>query len=213
MAVDASVISVNFTEVADRVNQQIAGTTAAGFGGYTNWNNTAEASGTLGSLGDSDGNTTLASVTWSSSGVWGDGEANIDADLGIGDAQLARGYLDDGVPVSWNVTGHGFAEYDVVLYLSTDTPGDVYAPFNVNGTDYSTTGIKSQYTNPNWDDSNTIMVTGLTGDLTVTGLPRVGGDRGSIGGFQIVQIPEPATFGMMAMFGGALVFMRRKMRR
>lgn len=218
MVVDASVISVNFAESAGHANQQMGAATTAGLAGYVhdNWNNTAGASGTLGSLVDTDGATTTASVTWNSAGVWGDADANTDATAGVGDAQLARGYLDDGNPgnqvATWTVTGIGYANYDVVLYLSTDTNGDTYLPFDVNGTSNSVTASpKSQYTSPNWDGSNTIIISGLTGDLTVTGLNRDGGNRGSVGGFQIVQVPEPATLGMVALFGGGILFIRRRM--
>ena len=210
----ASVISVNFTESASasHANQQMAAGTTAGLTGYVyaNWNNTAGSSGTLGSLTDSDGITTAASVVWTSSNVWGDGLANPDANAGIGDAQMARGYCDDGAPgMDWTVTGIPFAEYTVVLYLSTDGDGGIYLPFSVNGTSGSTTGDKHQYTNPNWDASNTIVFEGLSGDLTVDGPARDGASRGSVAGFQIAQIPEPATFGMVAIFGGGIIFLRR----
>lgn len=216
MVVDASVISVNFAESAGHANQQIGAATTAGLTGYVhdNWNNTSGASGTLGSLVDTDGATTTASVTWTSDGVWGDAAAETDATAGVGDAQLARGYLDDGFAagVDWSVTGISYANYDVVLYLSTDTTGDTYLPFVVNGASNSVTASpKSQYTNPNWDGSNTIVISGLTGDLTVDGLSRVAGDRGSVAGFQIVQVPEPATLGMVALFGGGILFIRRRM--
>lgn len=183
-------ISVNFTD--NRSSQQISSNTAAGFGGYINWNNTSFNTGSMGSLGDSDGNVTTASIKWNSKNTWGDNAASADAGRGIGDAQLAYSYLDDGAgydPCSWTVKGISFARYDVVLYFSTDVPGGSYGPVVINGSHYSTTGIKHRYTNPNWDASNTITVSGLSGDLIVQGYQRTPvypNVRGSVAGFQII---------------------------
>ncbi|MCK4563543.1 MAG: PEP-CTERM sorting domain-containing protein, partial [Verrucomicrobia bacterium] len=55
----------------------------------------------------------------------------------------------------------------------------------------------------------TIETSGST--LTLDVLARNGGDRGAITGVIIEQIPEPATLGMVALFGGGLLFIRRKL--
>jgi hypothetical protein len=69
--VDASFISVNFTEA--HANQQMLAGTSAGIGAFAvdNWNNTTGAIGTLGGLTDSDGNNTGVAISWSSSNMWG----------------------------------------------------------------------------------------------------------------------------------------------
>jgi len=209
----AAAISVNLTDNTGR--EIIASTTSAGIGGELNWNNTTGTDATLGSLLDDSGAVTLASVTWGSGGgSWRDGEANADADSGVGNAQLMRGYIDDGnggSGVDINVTGIPYANYKVILYLSTDTNGDVYRPFEFNGISASTTGNKARYgTQPNWDDTNSITVSGLTGDLFIDGLPRGGDDRGSVAGFQIIQVPEPSSVGFLGLAGIALFLRRRR---
>lgn len=217
----AATISVNFTESATAAhnNQQLAAGTTAGLTGYVaqNWNNVATATGTVGSLNQDDAGTatvSTASVTWGSSGVWGDAAANGDADFSIGDAQLARGYLDDGGSgVNFDVTGVSYASYTLVLYFSTDTNGGVYNTATVNGSDYNTTGTKSQYNLDGWDETNSIVITDLSGDLAVDVLPRDGANRGSIAGFQIVDttvIPEPSSSALLGLGGLALILRRRK---
>lgn len=199
-APDTAVISVNFTTRAEI--EQIDPSTAAGMGGYTNWNNTILTHGKIDSLKDSNGNITGASIAWAAYNTWRDGAAHALATEGIGDAQLAIGYLDDGradmnrPPNSLTVTGIGFEKYDVILYLSTDVDGDVYGPFSINGANYSTKGSKHTYTHPNWNASNTIKASGLTGDLTVRGRQRLSpGDpiRASIAGLQIIEVEAPAN--------------------
>ncbi len=212
IAASAATISVNFTETATptHANQQLATTTSAGLTGYVaqNWNNVATKSGTKGSLNQDVAGTasvTGASVTWNAGGVWGDSNASADAALGVGDAQLARGYLDDGAPGNtFSVTGITYTSYTLVLYYGTDSGGTgKFLDATANGITQSTTGAKHQYTNPNWDATNTIVFTGLTGNLTVsvpatTGNGAPNTNRGSLAGFQIVQIPEPSA----ALLGG-----------
>ncbi len=215
--VDASIISINFTESAGHANQQMATGTTAGIGPYiaNNWNNTAGGGGNVASLTDSDGIITTAHVAWLSSNMWGDGSANGDADAGIGDAQLARGYLDDGAPgVAISMVGIPYAEYAVVLYLSSDYATE-FGSWTANGipTGGTAPGTAHTYQNPMWDASNTMVVSGLSGNLSIVGSARNASTRGAITGVQVVQIPEPGTFGMIAVFGGGLVLIRRKMRR
>ncbi|WP_435896133.1 PEP-CTERM sorting domain-containing protein [Oceaniferula spumae] len=212
-AASAAAISVNFADTGD--NREIAPATSAGIGNFTNWNNTVGVSGTAGSLIDSDGATTMASVTWSAPGTWNDSEAEADASAGVGNAQLMRGYLDDGnagaAGADWTVTGIPYTNYTAILYLATDTAGGSYREFNVNGTNYSTTGTKQRYgTQPNWDATNSITVTGLSGDLVVDGLNRDGAIRGSVAGFQIVEVPEPSSTALLGLGGLALILRRRK---
>ena len=211
----AATISVNLTE--GNANQQMATTTTAGIDVQSNWNNTSGANGTAGSLTDSTGAVTGASVTWSSAGTCGDGEANTDANNGVGNAQVARGYLDDGnggSGVDFTVSGITYATYTAHIYFATDTNGGTYRAFDVNGTSQSTTGTKNRYgTQPNWDATNSITVTGLTGNLVLDGLARDGANRGSVAGFQIVDttpIPEPSSTALLGLGGLALILRRRK---
>lgn len=210
----ASTISVNFVETLGHANQQMATTTSAGIDSQMNWNNAPTPNGEL-ALNNSSGNPSGATVNWSSSNVWGDGEANVDASAGVGNAQVARGYLDDGGEgADWTVTGIPYANYTAIIYHSTDAAGGEYRPTTVNGTEYATTGDKARYGgNSNWDATNSITVTGLSGDLVVDNLNRDGGNRASIAGFQIVEtatIPEPSGSALIGLAGLALIFRRRK---
>jgi hypothetical protein len=212
----AEVISVNFVDVDHDKNYQIPATTAAGIDGYANWNNPTTRSGTNIALKDSDGNATAARLTFSSQNTWYNNTANSDANAGDGDAMLAAGYLDDG-----RTAGQAYPDiritgltgtYDVILYLGTDSSTGYYLPFTVNGTQYSTTGNKSTWVTGegvnHWDISNTITITGLTGDLRVIGEHQDGNNRGSISGVQV--IPEPAALGLVGMLGGAMLFAHRR---
>lgn len=120
------------------------------------------------------------------------------AALGSGNAQLQRGYLDDNQgapdPVQVILTNIVFAEYDLVLYFSTDTAGDSYGTVTItdaNGaTTGSTTGTKQRWdVNPKLDDTNSFRTTGLAGDVTIDAPIRSAGTRRSLSGLQIIQVP------------------------
>jgi hypothetical protein len=214
VSANAAIIGVNFTQSAGHANEQIASSTEAGVWSTNNWNNTAGTAGTVSALLDSSGTPTTAAVTWNALGVYGDAVANTDANAGIGDGQLTRGYLDDG-PVEYSpgvtngvvfsVTNVPYATYSVVLLLSTDTPGSTYGPWVVNGNTNSTEGTKRQYRSPyQWNTNTCIVITGLTDStLTAVGHFRINYDnvRGSISGFQII---DEATEGPQPPFTPAL---------
>lgn len=195
--VNAATIGVNFAESAGHANQQLDPATEAGVWSTYNWNNTAGASGTASNLVDSAGTTNITSITWSSSNVWGDGAAQTDATAGIGNAQIARGYVDDGdtgggIGLTFTVTDIPYTTYTAVLLLSTGADGSTYMPFEVNGGSYSTEGTKRRYEAPfQWDTNTCIVVTNLTGDLVVSAPSRHsdgdGNTRSSTGGFQIID--------------------------
>jgi hypothetical protein len=217
-AYSALVVSVNLRE--NNANQLIAPGTIAGGGagvGVSNWNDAAGASGALTDLVEDSGITTTMDLTWSAGGAWGDGTANADADTGVGNAQLQRGYLDDnqGNPISITITQIPYASYDLVVYFSTDTGGDNYGDITVtdgNGAvTATTTGTKELWgTNPNIDDTNSLRVSGLTGDLTINTPNRIGGIRHSISGVQVIGvIPEPSSALLLAL-SGAVMLGRRK---
>jgi hypothetical protein len=219
----ALVVSVNFREANGNPNQTIAPETVAGGGagvGVSNWNEALGATGTVNDLVNDSGIVTTTDITWSSGGTWGDGTANADADAGVGSAQLQRGYLDDNQgspiqPIAVTLTEIPYTSYDVVVYFSTDAAGDNYGEFTVtdaSGTiTASTTGTKELWgTNPNLDDTNSVRVSGLTGDLSMNFPVRVGPVRHSISGVQIIGIPEPSSTGLLGLT--ALVLLGRRKR-
>lgn len=216
----AATISVNFTG-SGAANQQLETTTSAGLTGYVaqNWNNASTNSGTLDSLNqDNAGSASVstASVTWNGGGVWRDDNADTDATAGVGNAVLARGYLDDrNAGVTFSVSGIPFAAYSLVLYYSGDQDGGKFLDATANGNTQSTTGDKHRYQTPTWDATNTIVFNSLSGDLTVsipatTGAGGDGSNRGSIAGFQIVQVPELSSTALLGLGGLALILRRRK---
>ena len=207
----AATISVNFTEGNDY--EQIDAATGAGIGGLTHWNNVSGNSGTQGSLMDSTGAATALSITWSSRNTWRDDEATADAQNDIGNAQLVRGYLDDGGDhVSISVTGMT-TPYDVTLYLSTDNDtGQQFRPFTINGVLYQAQGSYAGYGSGfTWGPNNSMTIKGETGDLSITGLGNSGG-RGTVAGVQITTaaVPEPSSVALLGLGGLALILRRRK---
>ena len=59
-------------------------------------------------------------------------------------------------------------------------------------------------------EANYIKYTGLTDD-TITMFVDRGNKDTMFNGFQVETIPEPATLGMVAAFGGAVIFIRRRL--
>lgn len=196
----ADVVSVNFRENNGNANQLIASTTVAGGGagvGVSNWNDALGATGTITDAVDDTGATTTLDLSWTSGGTWGDAAANAGADAGVGNAQLQRGYLDDNqgspiLPINVTVSGIPYSTYDLVVYFSTDTAGDNYGTFTVTDANgpvtAATTGIKQLWgTNPNLDETNSVLVSNLAGDLALNLPVRSGPIRHSISGLQIIE--------------------------
>jgi hypothetical protein len=82
-----------------------------------------------------------------------------------------------------------------------------------------TTVDRYAFTTPRtWDINGQNITTGsddalaltapITGSMTITGLTT---DATRLEGFQIEVIPEPATLGMVALFGGGILFIRKRM--
>ena len=66
----------------------------------------------------------------------------------------------------------------------------------------------------NLNSGNYVRFQNVSLDSLVVGIAALedtvnGGGAGSVGGLQIVAVPEPATFGLLAIFGGAMLFLRR----
>lgn len=218
----ASVVSVNFRENNGNPNQIIAATTVAGGGagvGASNWNNVVGGTGSATDVNDDTGAATTVDLTWSSGGMWGDSNANTDADNGVGNAQLQRGYLDDNQgapdPIQIIISSIPYTEYDLVVYFSTDTAGDNYgtitATDSVGANTGATSGTKERWgVNPNLDSTNSLRITGLTGDVTIDAPIRTLGVRHSISGLQIIQVPEPSGTSLVAL--SALLLLGRRKR-
>lgn len=144
----AAGIGVNLTETTNdepRDYQSLTPEEVAGLTGYeaANWNNICNAwAGQAVQLMDDSGTADVATITFESSGSWGDGSA----DTATTDGKLAFGYFDDsesseGVGVDITVDGITYPFYTVIVYYATDnydgTTGEGWAHYGditVNGT-------------------------------------------------------------------------------
>ncbi len=196
---DSTAISINLTNGTE--NEQLATNTLAGLSSYVypQWNTvsndavTASYAGTVSSLVDSDGVTTACSITWTNSGDYNDFSAFTDANAGIGDAQVAHGYLTDTSvdPLTITVENHGYSEYDVVVYFAANSDGDApYAPVTVNGTEDQTVGGRTYYsTAPSWEENDSLVFANQTAATMTLVTHRTGDplERAQIAGIQIVN--------------------------
>lgn len=231
-AASAASISVNFSEnsanqnwnsVEDigpvSVSTSYFNNTNDPTGGPANTHTGSLGTGTLGDLVDSTGVSAAGTVvTYSSSGAWYN-----TAGTASNEAKLQVGYLDDGAGgVNISMSNIPYAQYDVYLILASGQ-GDTYRSlgFDVNG---SATGnvdaygfLGSDAANTSWTEAtdttrgNYILVTGQTAStLTIQGQERNLTERGSIAGFQVVEVPEPSSAALLGLGGLALILRRRK---
>jgi len=119
--------------------------------------------------------------------------------------KLLYGYLDDSNgsnPGGFKVTGVPFARYRVIIYRNNDAGEGTTGRFGyhtINGVAYSyVSGVLTAGSTANWGvtrntqiivGDNTMVVSGLSGDLTVLTASPGGGVRGCISGFQIEEMP------------------------
>lgn len=230
----AGVISVDFNNTTDP-GWTVSGAETAGPLGSANWNTTSTGAGTGQALVDDTGAATGASITWQSSGPWTNGDGN-----GTTDEQVSHAYLDDGTTtniggaVSSLITIENipYAAYRIYGLLASGD-GDEYSSrnFQVNGAyvwgagsrdaqadAYGNTDAALAATGNRWVELEqgvtrgnywTYETSGST--LVVNAIDRWAGGRASFTGVIIEQIPEPATLGMVAVFGGGILFIRRKL--
>lgn len=196
------VISVNFASGQENASYEIPAGTAYGLVSASGWNNVTGSSGTDVALSVSGASeAAAASMTFAANGTW-----SYDAE---GTDDFLRFFLGDKNGATINVTNIPFANYDVIVYLTTDTASVPFRPVSVNGTLYigddSATPWKTAATedaNATFGQSltatpaygtNALRVVGLSGDLAIQGSVQVrdGGNltqRCNIAGFQIVEV-------------------------
>ena len=201
------VISVNFAS-GNNASYEIPADTAYGLVSAAGWNNVTGNSGTnvaLSVSGASEGDST-ASMTFAANGVWSYNAEDTDGFLRffLGDN------THDGVDgATINVTDIPFDNYDVIVYLTTDTENVPFRPVSVNGKRYvgdasatpwktaatedaNATFGQSRATAPAYG-TNALRVTALSGDLAIQGSVQVRendamSQRCNIAGFQIVEV-------------------------
>lgn len=201
------VISVNFASGKNNTSYEIPAGTAYGLVSASGWNNVTGSSGTDVALSVSGASeAAAASMTFAANGTW-----SYDAE---GTDDFLRYFLGDNTHdgvngATINVTNIPFANYDVIVYLTTDTASVPFRPVSVNGTLYigddSATPWKTAATedaNATFGQSltatpaygtNALRVTALSGDLAIQGSVQAKengamSQRCNIAGFQIVEV-------------------------
>jgi hypothetical protein len=234
---EAASIAVNFSE-NDANQGWLSATSSIGPTGiqaqYFNTNNNPPgvaglptrtgslSAGSLTGLLDDAGNTTTASVTWSSSNTWWNSDGT-----GTDNQRLAVGYLDDGGSgVTITVNNVPFANYRVYGLLASDQ-GNTYTTldFVVNGsavlggsaTAYGNMAESLANTGQEWSLLTTSQAgnywrsgTQTASTLTITGPARSGDDRASITGFIIEEVPEPGSAALAAFSLVGMALRRRR---
>ena len=227
----AQVISVNMTDGGSNGTSpaQTAGAVLAG-----SWNEIAPSGAAIGTtdlsnlLDDSNAASGVSLVQsawiggWYASSGWPTGFSGTLGNDMIGsfsDTDFAYTYTFD------NLTAAMGAEYDVYIYSARGFGNTGVTQFDVDGDtkflhnrdvvgDYAESGWASQaLAEANPDSGNYVRFQNVTLDTLVIGIDGLasqdGGVSGSVAGVQIVAVPEPATFGLLAVFGGAMLFLRR----
>ena len=204
----------------------------AGVASAANWNDTYLIDGNSGNpennlIDNSGAPTTLSesfvansqygwAIQFSSPGVDGTGLYN---------RNLLNGYLNNGngASVTLSLTGIPYSQYDIYVYLSSDTANRT-GTVNVGSTtyDFSTMGpaelaggvgnfVQTTDTTGANPLADYAVFTGLSGgaETITTTIPAYGG----IAGFQIVATPEPGVCLLVAAGGFALISSARRGRK
>jgi len=225
-AAHAAVISVNFSEKGE---SPLAASDSAGVAAATNWNNvTAGGTGaTALNLKDNSGSATTADVTIA---MTGSGSKSPDITPPVTDPDT-RMLIDEvrafrAGTYSVSLSEIPYAQYDVYVYFVdqsttnsslnrsiTDgtttylfrTPVNDQSFFETNGFVRSTDTTAGG----NNDIGNYVLFEDLTGtSKTLTLAIPDGGERVGVSGFQIVEVPEPASLALVGL-GSLLIVGRR----
>ncbi|USN99532.1 MAG: PEP-CTERM sorting domain-containing protein [Phycisphaeraceae bacterium] len=203
----------------------------AGVVSAANWNNSWPTYQTT-DLFDSSGAATTLDLGWASFNSWNISGAAVhpgqDAD-GTYNRELLHGYLnagyaDWGPPITYSevaISEIPYTVYNVIVYFSSDvagragdvTDGTTTYSFNTVGPD-SVSGPDAMFAQTT-DTAGTYATTanyaifaGLTGDAQTIQLQMRDTDAwGGIAGFQVVEVPAPASLGLLGF--GLFVGRRR----
>ena len=166
-------------------------------------------------------------VAWSAGGTYQAGDEG-----GALENQMFRVYLDDngatGVTISltglssWLASVSGATGYKVTFYQNTDTATSNFADINIyDGVGTAGTLLETKagaaYDPAVGNGGGSRAISSALGtftadDITFNSTRNLGQTgRATFAGISITTIPEPATLGMVAAFGGGILFIRRKL--
>ncbi len=108
--------------------------------------------------------------------------------------------------------------YKLIVYCQSDTSRthgltatDNAATTPNTASGVSGTTVMGYYEANGYDANNVVVLTGFTGDTVTLTRDASNGGVPQITGVQLQTIPEPATIGLVALFGGSIFFIRRKL--
>jgi hypothetical protein len=204
----ASAISVNY-DIAGGNTASLATTDIAGVVPVGNWNNLqapsvgAAFNYAMTYVDDSGANTSLTVAASSGIGdTWNTG--------GIPDEIIFGDKSDMSNTSTLTLTSVPYATYDLYIY-STEWSSEV-VNFDVNGGPVTTltNTFTPQFTagTPFVQNDTYVKLSGLSGNSTVNMTATSGGLH--LGGFQIVEVPEPSSTLLIALGGIGLLASRRR---
>lgn len=124
---------------------------------------------------------------------------------------------DSTLTVSGLGTDYTTLGYDVYVYYGTDNHGRTHR-FSVGGTavsglEQATVSWQGSFiqTSADTEVGNYAVAAGLSASSFTIVDNGTSPGKGGITGLEIIAIPEPATIGIVAVFGGGLLFIRRRM--
>ena len=216
-------IGVNFSggagsEAPDPDIDTVDAGESTGVVAQTNWNNAQGGSGNIANLTGSNGAATGASLTYASNNTWG-------RDLPQSATNdLLSDYLDagTGVPATVTVSNVPYALYDVYVYTrrneNPEMPGGV--PDADDLSDYTVNGVTQTVLTGDVRDNfvlstpttigNYVRFANVTGSTMTLGANQNAANfRSPVDGFQIVQVPEPTSMGVLGLGALAPLALRR----
>jgi len=219
-------IGVNFG--ADRADAALAPGDSAGVIPQANWNNAANASGSITGAMSNSGAATGVDVRWTTQESWSLGNA-----AATPDGTLMKGWVavqSSTNPSNISISGIPYSMYDLYFYVGHDRnsedvriteAGGAFADFvaieDVDGGDLGATPFFYKLIQESGAAGNYFRIPGLTLSSLSIDFYTEGDDRGPISGLQIVEvqpqgdIPEPMTMALLGVaVGGLGGYIRRR---
>lgn len=223
MSANAGLVSINLTN-ADGPRQILVGETT-GVIDADGWVNMGATTANVGgTVVDATLGGTMGVANTSRDKGSGDGTDGFLAlyEAGLRDATIAT--LGDTFITVSDMTAYLAAEgdtsYNIIAYYKsaiTASPDTISLGLTTGSLtnvdpDGHTISVNDSFVESANPESNYIVFSGLTSDSTTVYLNKASGGRdGMLTGIQIQTIPEPATLGMVALFGAGLLVVRRKL--